>query len=126
MESSIYAPELRNDLHLKDPEAHPAPTLEEQKYIDEFTIRNKYALQMEAIVKPYSSTERETWFTQLKESEEWLADNNAVVPLITALASNRGISLALLVEKIMGNNALYRTAVGTLLGMQQAELDALE
>ena len=80
---------------------------------------------MADIVKPYRQTERETWPTQVAEANLFLADPAADVPLITALATSRGVGIADLVSRIKGNEALYREAVGTLLGQQQAELDAL-
>ena len=88
-------------------------------------IRTKYADMMADIVQPYSATERETWPTQITEANMYLVDPEAQVPLITALATNRGVALADLVSWIKANEGLYRQAVGTLLGMQQAELDAL-
>jgi hypothetical protein len=77
------------------------------------------------VVSPYLLTERETWPTQVLEANAYLLNVNADVPLITALALNRGVALAALVTWIKENEAKYRIAVGTLLGMQQAELDAL-
>ena len=88
-------------------------------------IRDKYAQLMLDMIKPYVQTERETWPTQIAEANAYLADPAAEVPLITTLATNRGVALADLVSWIKANEALYREAVGTLLGMQQAELDAL-
>ena len=88
-------------------------------------IREKYAQMMATIVEPYTLTERETWPTQVAEANIYLTDSEAEVPLITALATYRGVALADLVSWIKANEALYREAVGTLLGMQQAELDAL-
>lgn len=88
-------------------------------------IREKYGKLMAAVAAPYGQEERETWFTQLKEADEWLADNSADVPFITALAAARGIPLADLVGKIKENDNLFRQAVGRILGEQQRELDML-
>lgn len=120
------APELWGQLHERDPENYPALTPEEQKADDERSIRARYAQEMEALVKPYATTERETWFTQLKEADEWLADNATVTPMLSAIAAGRGISLADLVQKIKENDRAFRVAIGYYLGQQQAELDALE
>lgn len=88
-------------------------------------IRTRYAAQMAAVASPYQLEERETWFTQLKEADEWLADNTTVTPMLTAMAEARGISVADLVAKIKVNDGLFRQAIGELLGAQQAELDGL-
>lgn len=101
------------------------PNLDKKREEIATQIRVKYAQLMEQIVKPYSATERETWFSQLKEADEWLANNNTPTPLLSALATNRGISLDLLVTKVKENDQLYRTTIGTLLGQQQKELDTL-
>ena len=88
-------------------------------------IRERYAQLMTDIVKPYAQAERETWFTQLKEADEWLADNTVPTPMLTAIATGRGITLADLVSKVKSNDALFRATVGYYLGQQQAELDVL-
>ena len=100
-------------------------TSEEQLMAKDRHIRLKYLRQMQELIAPYMNSERETWFTQVTEAEAWLVNPLASVPMITAIAAARGTSLAELVSKIMENANLYRTAVGTLLGQQQAELDAL-
>jgi hypothetical protein len=121
----LYHPLLWAKLHEKNPEAYPAPTTDEQRYIDAHEIRTRYALLMSDIAKPYTQTERETWFTQLKEADEWLADNNTPAPMLTAIAAARGISVAALVAKVKENDGLFRQAIGALLGQQQHELDLL-
>ena len=87
-------------------------------------IRMRYAMLMESVAAPYSKTEQKTWFTQLKESDEFLLDQTAEVPMIAAMAMHRGLSVEVLVSKIKENDTLFRAAIGDLLGLQQAELDA--
>lgn len=89
-------------------------------------IRSRYAVIMESIVMPYSDKERETWPTQLKEADLWLHDPESDIPLITSMATARGISVEELVSKIKENEAAYRVAIGTILGNQQRELDLLD
>lgn len=122
---ALYHPDLWQRLHEKSPEDYPAVdnvTLREMK-ADE--IRKRYGDLMAQVVKPYRAEERETWFTQLKEADEWLADHDADVPMLSAMATARSITVAEMVAKVKGNDALFRQGVGTLLGMQQDELDAL-
>lgn len=88
-------------------------------------IRIRYAGMMSAVAAPYKLEERETWFTQLKEADEWLANNAATTPMLTAMATDRGITVAALVAKIKENDTLFRQAIGCLLGQQQRELDLL-
>ena len=88
-------------------------------------IRGRYAKMMDDVAKPYTKTEQLTWDTQVKEADAYLADNKADVPMISVIATNRAVPLSDLVARIKENEARYMVAVGTLLGQQQAELDAL-
>lgn len=97
----------------------------EEKEAKKEEVRARYAEQMAAVAAPYKPEERETWFTQLKEADEWLANNTAPTPLLTAMATARGITVAVMVAKVKENDALFRQAIGTLLGQQQRELDLL-
>ena len=125
IDKSAYAPELWPKLYEKYPEHFPEPTEEELVAQEEVTIRQKYALLMKQVIKPYSDEERETWPTQLSEALDWTVDNTVEVPLLASIASDRGIPLSLLVDKVMENNRKYRSAIGSLLGQQQKELDEL-
>ena len=89
-------------------------------------IRDKHARQMEAVVAPYSPEERETWFYQIMEADAYLANNQAEIPMITAMAANRGISIPDMVAKIKANDLAFRQAVGNILGSQQKELDKID
>ena len=72
---------------------------------------------------PYTAAERETWATQQREARAWLADNSAAVPMITAMAAVRGLTLAEMTGEIMENVALFEAASGYILGKQQQLLD---
>jgi len=80
-------------------------------------IRARYAALLAGVAGPYLREERETWFTQLKEADEWLADPAVGTPMLTAMATGRGITVATLVAKVKANDQL--------LGEQQRELDEL-
>jgi hypothetical protein len=95
------------------------------KLVRESEIRQRYSALMSQVAQPYTQTERETWFTQLKEADAFILDNNAVTPLLSAMATARGISISLLATKIKENDALFCQVIGDLLGQQQAELDRL-
>ena len=104
------------------PEVVP-PTLEEARAEKYAELRSTAARSMLGLAAPYLSQERESWDTQFKEATEWLADNSASVPMIAAMASNRGIPITEMVAKIMENANLYRDAIGAMLGKQQRLLD---
>lgn len=88
-------------------------------------IRVKYAAMLISIAQPYGPEERETWKTQEEEALQWQDDNNAPCPMIRAMSTARGITMQLMVEKILENSALFRAASGQILGLQQKELDQL-
>lgn len=125
MIKEMYPVEMWPEMYALYPEDFPEPTAEQLLDVEARKIRQRYAQMMDDIVKPYTKTEQLTWDSQVKEADAYLADNQADVPMISALATNRGVQLHDLVAWIKGNEALYRVAVGTILGKQQAELDAL-
>ena len=125
MEKSLYPEEMWPGLYTLYPDDFPAPTNDQLLDVEANKIRQRYAQMMDEIVKPYTKTEQLTWDSQVKEADAYLLDNQAAIPMITALAQNRGVDLADLVTWIKENEATYRVAVGTLLGQQQAELDQL-
>ena len=125
MEKSLYPEEMWPELYALHPDDFPVPTEEQLKAVEARKIRQRYAQMMDEIVKPYTKTEQLTWDSQVKEADAYLLDSQADVPMISALAQNRGVSLDDLVTWIKENEARYRVAVGTLLGQQQAELDQL-
>lgn len=86
-------------------------------------IRAGGAYRLNSLASPYTPEERETWITQQREAELWKLNPAADVPMITAMATGRGIPVAALVEKITENVALFRTIAGQILGEQQRLLD---
>ena len=121
----MYPEEMWPEMYALYPEDFPEPTAEQLLNIEANKIRQRYAQMMDDVAKPYTKTEQLTWDTQVKEADAYLADNQADVPMISVLATNRGVPLRDLVAWIKENEARYMVAVGTLLGQQQAELDAL-
>lgn len=125
MIKEMYPEEMWPEMYALYPEDFPEPTAEQLLNIEANKIRQRYAQMMDDVAKPYTKTEQLTWDTQVKEADAYLADNQADVPMISVLATNRGVPLRDLVAWIKENEARYMVAVGTLLGQQQAELDAL-
>ncbi|OHD24775.1 MAG: hypothetical protein A2Y38_07805 [Spirochaetes bacterium GWB1_59_5] len=107
----------------KDP--LPGPTLDEARAARAAAIRAEGARRLAALAAPYGPAERETWDTQQREARAHRADPAAPTPMLTAMAAGRGISLPELVDRVMGNVALFEAAAGAILGRQQALLDQL-
>ncbi|MCV6590408.1 MAG: hypothetical protein OIF57_15500, partial [Marinobacterium sp.] len=74
----------------------------------------------------YTSQEVKTWAQQQAEATEWVADNAAVVPLLQALAECRGVSIALVVEKIRAKASDAARLTGIVLGSAQAANDQID
>ena len=121
----MYPEEMWPEMYALYPEDFPEPTADQLKTVAANNIRRKYAKMMDDVAKPYTKTEQLTWDAQVKEADIYLADNTADVPMLTALATNRNVSLADLVTWVKENETLYKQVIGVLLGKQQAELDAL-
>ena len=96
------------------------PAIREPK---EKEIRLEGGKRLEALAAPYGPEERESWATQQREARAWLVDNTAATPMLSAMATARGITLAVMVGKVMENVALFEAAAGQILGQQQALLD---
>lgn len=112
------------DIRPSDIDPNPKPALVQM----EPAVRNKYSVLMEAVVKPYSPQERETWFIQVEEAKKYIANPNinvSEIPFIKAILDQRGISLIDISTNIVNKNTEYRTAVGTLLGEQQKLIETL-
>jgi len=88
-------------------------------------IREKGAMRLKGVAKPYVLEERESWFIQVEEAKSWLSNPAAETPMISAMADKRGISMSEMVNKITENNNLFRTACGQILGTQQALIDLI-
>lgn len=93
--------------------------------IKEAEIRAEGVSQLSAMAKPYSAAERETWATQQREARAWLANHNADVPMIFAMATVRGLTIEQMVGLIMENVELFEFASGYILGKQQKLLDRI-
>lgn len=86
-------------------------------------IRREGGERLKLLAAPYQDEERESWATQQREARAWLLDNTAATPMLSAMATTRGITLAVMVNKVMENVAIFEQAAGQILGRQQALLD---
>lgn len=89
-------------------------------------IRNYYSSKLRTVASPYGRIERETWSRQEKEAQMYLMDEQAIVPLISALASAREISVAEMATKIIAKSEQQAAKVGAILGEQQAKEKSIE
>ena len=94
-----------------------------RKEIEILSILNN---EMILIKTGYTEDEIKSWEQQRTEAIAYTADSGAAVPLITALAAAREITVAVLVTKINANVASYQTAYSASLGKKQKYSDQIE
>lgn len=91
----------------------------------ESSIRQHYAQKMAAVAAPYTPEERETWFAQVAEANAYQANNTASTPLLSAISAVRGVAVATLANTVITKDNAFRSAVGAILGEQQALIDTI-
>lgn len=101
-----------------------------------YEIRRGGQNRLQSVAAPYEPSERETWEQQINQSRLYLsdpqrfdADSGACrgeLPMLSALAAGRGVSLATLAGWVLENNAAFQFASGAVLGRQQKCLDDLD
>lgn len=67
-----------------------------------------------------SSLESSTWVEQRKEAEAYNKDQSAPIPMLTALANSRGITVQEMVEKVNAAVVAYNERIAQLLANKQA------
>ncbi len=88
--------------------------------------KRKFESNVKQVVGDYSDKEVHSWDQQVKEAEKWTADNTASVPLLSEIATIRGMQMSVLVEKVFLKANAYSTAYGQVLGEYQRVLDVIE
>lgn len=99
------------------------PMWEERKR-DEIRALAESALM--ELSKKYPEREVSTFTQQELEARAFLADSSSSAPLITAIAAERGITVAELAAKIVANADEYAQKAGKIIGRRQYFLDQLE
>lgn len=74
----------------------------------------------------YGDMEKATWDQQYDEAMAYTADSGADVPLLSAIASSRGMTLATLAERVIANRASWVVVAGDILGQRLAYQDLLD
>lgn len=88
-------------------------------------IQREYDLAVAKLTDGYDSYEIASFPQQAEEAKAKNANSNAATPLIDALATARGMTTGELVARIIGKEAVFRPAFGTILGKRQGKMDAL-
>jgi len=122
--STEDAPKVRYDMT----DADFAAGVNFNKILFKKYIRDRFNDKVKELGKNYSVLEQLSLEQQKEEAAKYTANNSASVPMLTTLATARGITVAQLVEKINSKVASFNSSIATLLGQQKAledEVDAL-
>nr|WP_321513129.1 hypothetical protein [uncultured Pseudodesulfovibrio sp.] len=90
----------------------------------EITAQAEIILKVQA--EEYGAMEMATWDQQYREAEAYQADNQAVVPLLSAIAASRGMTVATLADRIITNRAAWVALSGSIVGQRLAYQDMLD
>jgi antitoxin component HigA of HigAB toxin-antitoxin module len=81
--------------------------------------------ELSALQASYPESEVLSWDKQEREARDYQADSMASVPLITALAEARGVTVADLAGRIIQKADAYTATIGAVLGKRQKLEDQL-
>ena len=121
---TVDSPKVRYDMTADD----FAAGVNFNKIVFKKYIRDRFNDKVKELGKNYSVLEQLSLEQQKEEAAKYTANNSASVPMLTTLATARGITVAQLVEKINSKVTSFNSSVATLLGQQKAledEVDAL-
>ena len=78
-----------------------------------------------ALAADYPDSEVQSWPQQVKEATALSADPQADAPLLTAIATARGLPVAELASRVLDKMNAYAAASGVLIGQRQAAEDLI-
>ncbi|MEE8058335.1 MAG: hypothetical protein V3T17_10935 [Pseudomonadales bacterium] len=107
-------------------DAQFAASIELLKLVLKQTVNIQYAEKVRATETGYVPHETRTWLLQRQEAEQWQVDNTTPLTFLPQLATQRGITLAELVARILAKTAAFDTLMAEMLGEQQSWRDRIE
>ena len=110
----------------EQPYVPPVPTLEEVKAAKLSEINAAADRAIGTLTATYPDREISTFDKQESEARAYAADPTASTPLLSALATARGISLPDLVERVIAKADILAMASGSIIGQRQALEDRLD
>ncbi|MCG9032691.1 hypothetical protein [Laribacter hongkongensis] len=103
----------------------PPPSLDDLRAAALTRINTGCEKAMEMLRANYPDSEVMSWSQQTREADALDANPNATTPLLTAIATVRGLSIADLAARVRAKTAAYAVASGQIIGQRQALEDAL-
>jgi hypothetical protein len=100
-------------------------TLDDLKVSKLAELATEFSRRMAAVKAGYPDEEVQSWFEQKAEALAYTADPTAPAPLLTTMASARGITVADLAARVLANAAAWAVTSGAIIGRRQAYEDAV-
>lgn len=128
LETSFHADRPPPVLELYQPPAPQpyVPDLAAVKQQAQAELVHIFEERANAIAGRYPWFERDTWQQQEAEALAYQADPNTPTPLLTGIATQRGITVAELAQRVIANAAAWRAVAPDLCGQRQAASDQIE
>lgn len=95
------------------------------KLIMRLHAQNVFQQRFEALTINQNSVETSTWAAQKAEAQAYAVDNTAPTPVLSTLATARGVELSELVTRVITKSAAYDQAIADLLAQQQVVIDRI-
>jgi hypothetical protein len=89
-------------------------------------INNAFLNAVSQLVVGTTEHERNSWAIQESEAIAYSQNNNAQCPALSVLSNSRGISLQVLVDKILEKSALYKQYYFMFQGMRDKAEDLIK
>lgn len=105
--------------------ADEAAQLEQAKAERLALIAAECGKALAAVKTSYPQGEVESWPQQVKEAEAVASDPQATTPLLSAIATYRGLDVAELAARVNAKADAFSQASGTIIGKRQALEDAI-
>ncbi len=84
------------------------------------TINAACGVALAAITAAYPDLEVATWPQQLTDANAYTANNSASTPILSAIATASGRSVAILAADVLRKSAAYQAASGAVIGKRIA------
>jgi hypothetical protein len=101
----------------------PVPRITPEVVLAEINMQAAAALA--ALSVAYPEGEVQSWAQQTREAEAVLANHDALVPLLSAIAAARGVTTTELAERVIAKTQAFAAASGAIIGKRQALEDAI-
>jgi hypothetical protein len=81
-------------------------------------VRSEAARRIAALGAEYTSEERETWHVQVSEAKAIIVDRTAPAPLLSAIATARGLPIEVMAQLVLTKAQQLAAATGAILAAQ--------